>query len=104
MSLFYFLLREINVGYASGVMVLAVTNTGEPGYSLYIPSEFALQIYDNFMKVIISDFDFDWEMKEEKLDWKILINLILCIPKRNLILSILDSLILYVLNTHNSKK
>jgi hypothetical protein len=24
---------------------------GEPGYSLYIPSEFALQIYDNLMKV-----------------------------------------------------
>jgi len=32
-------------------MVMAVTNTGEPGYSLYIPSEFALQIYDNLMKV-----------------------------------------------------
>lgn len=43
--------KEINVGYASGVMVLAVTNTGEPGYSLYIPSEFALQIFDNFMKI-----------------------------------------------------
>jgi len=43
--------KEINVGYASGVMVLAVTNTGEPGYSIYIPSEFALQIYDNFMKI-----------------------------------------------------
>jgi len=46
-----FTYREVNVGYASGVMVLAVTNTGEPGYSLYIPSEFALQIYDNLMKV-----------------------------------------------------
>ena len=41
------------MGYASGVMVLAVTNTGEPGYSIYIPSEFALQIYDNFMKVLM---------------------------------------------------
>ena len=46
-----FTYREVNVGYASGVMVMAVTNTGEPGYSLYIPSEFALQIYDNLMKV-----------------------------------------------------
>lgn len=46
-----FTYREINVGYASGVMVMAVTNTGEPGYSLYIPSEFALQIYDNLIKV-----------------------------------------------------
>ena len=47
------LFREVNVGYASGIMVLAVTNTGEPGYSLYIPSEFALQIYDNLMKVFL---------------------------------------------------
>jgi len=46
-----FTYKEVNVGYASGVMVMAVTNTGEPGYSLYIPSEFALQIYDNLMKV-----------------------------------------------------
>merc|ERR1712203_968019 len=29
---------------------MAVTNTREPGYSLYIPSEFALQIYDNLIK------------------------------------------------------
>ena len=46
-----FTFQEVNVGYASGVMVMAVTNTGEPGFSLYIPSEFALQIYDNLMKV-----------------------------------------------------
>ena len=29
-----FTYREVNVGYASGVTVMAVTNTGEPGYSL----------------------------------------------------------------------
>jgi len=51
MSMHPFTYKEVNVGYASGVMVMAVTNTGEPGYSLYIPSEFALQIYDNLMKV-----------------------------------------------------
>merc|ERR1712110_645179 len=51
MDMIPFTYREVNVGYASGVMVMAVTNTGEPGYSLYIPSEFALQIYDNLMKV-----------------------------------------------------
>jgi len=51
MAMTPFTYREANVGYASGVMVMAVTNTGEPGYSLYIPSEFALQIYDNLMKV-----------------------------------------------------
>jgi len=46
-----FTFKEVNVGYASGIMVMAVTNTGEPGYSLYIPSEFALQIYDSLIKV-----------------------------------------------------
>jgi len=51
MTMHPFTYKEVNVGYASGVMVMAVTNTGEPGYSLYIPSEFALQIYDNLMKV-----------------------------------------------------
>ena len=51
MDMIPFTYREVDVGYASGVMVMAVTNTGEPGYSLYIPSEFALQIYDNLMKV-----------------------------------------------------
>merc|ERR1719427_146203 len=51
MTMHPFTYREVNVGYSSGVMVMAVTNTGEPGYSLYIPSEFALQIYDNLMKV-----------------------------------------------------
>jgi len=51
MNMHPFTYKEVNVGYASGVMVMAVTNTGEPGYSLYIPSEFALQIYDNLMKV-----------------------------------------------------
>merc|ERR1719309_1324338 len=51
MTMHPFTYKEVNVGYASGVMVMAVTNTGEPGYSLYIPSEFVLQIYDNLMKV-----------------------------------------------------
>jgi pyruvate dehydrogenase phosphatase regulatory subunit len=43
--------REVNVGYASGVIIMASTNTGESGFTLYIPSEFALQIYDNLIKV-----------------------------------------------------
>lgn len=29
----------MNVGYAGDVLVMAFNNTGEPGYSLYIPSE-----------------------------------------------------------------
>ena len=47
----HFTFKNINVGFATGVMAMAVTNTGEPGYSLYIPSEFALKIYDNLMHV-----------------------------------------------------
>jgi len=39
------------MGYASGVMVFAVTQTGEPGYSLYIPSEYALHLYNKIMTV-----------------------------------------------------
>ncbi|KAG8225026.1 hypothetical protein J437_LFUL000003 [Ladona fulva] len=42
---------KVNVGYASDVMVMAFTNTGEPGYSLYIPSEYALHVYERLMKV-----------------------------------------------------
>lgn len=43
--------RRLNVGYVNNMMVVSVNNTGEPGYSLYIPSEFALLIYHNLMKV-----------------------------------------------------
>ncbi len=39
------------MGYASGVMVFAVTQTGEPGYSLYVPSEYALHLYTKIMTV-----------------------------------------------------
>ena len=39
------------MGYASGVMVLAVTQTGETGYSLYVPSDHALHLYDKIMAV-----------------------------------------------------
>merc|ERR1719154_241974 len=46
-----FTCKNVNVGFATGVMAMAVTHTREPGYSLYIPSEFALKIYDNLMYV-----------------------------------------------------
>lgn len=39
------------MGYASGVMVFAVSQTGEPGYSLYVPSEYALHLYTKIMTV-----------------------------------------------------
>lgn len=49
LTLHPFTYKEVNVGYASGIMIMGFTNTGEPGYSLYVPSEYALHIYDRLM-------------------------------------------------------
>ncbi len=46
-----FTYKYVNMGYASGVMALAVTQTGEPGYSLYIKNDSTLQLYDHIMSV-----------------------------------------------------
>lgn len=46
-----FTCKEMNVGYASEVMVMGFNNTGEPGYTLYIPSEYALHVYDRLATV-----------------------------------------------------
>ncbi|XP_015903839.1 pyruvate dehydrogenase phosphatase regulatory subunit, mitochondrial isoform X2 [Parasteatoda tepidariorum] len=46
-----FTCKKINVGYASEVLVMGFNNTGEPGYSLYIPSEYALHVYTNLLNV-----------------------------------------------------
>lgn len=43
--------KKINIGFASDVLALSYTHTGEPGYCLYIPSEYALHVYDELMKV-----------------------------------------------------
>lgn len=51
MNMHPFTYKYVNMGYASGVMVFAVTQTGEPGYSLYIPSEYALHLYNKIMTV-----------------------------------------------------
>ncbi|KAG0724199.1 Pyruvate dehydrogenase phosphatase regulatory subunit, mitochondrial [Chionoecetes opilio] len=45
------LAKEINIAYASGVMVLSFTHTGEPGYTLIIPAEYTLHIYRQLMKI-----------------------------------------------------
>ncbi|KAJ8943982.1 hypothetical protein NQ318_013563 [Aromia moschata] len=42
---------KVNVGYASDVMVMSFTHTGEPGYCLYVPSEYALHVYYKLMSV-----------------------------------------------------
>ncbi|XP_042240778.1 pyruvate dehydrogenase phosphatase regulatory subunit, mitochondrial-like isoform X2 [Homarus americanus] len=43
--------KEINVAYASGVIVLSFTHMGEPGYTLLIPAEYTLHIYNQLMKI-----------------------------------------------------
>ncbi|KAK2577534.1 hypothetical protein KPH14_003619 [Odynerus spinipes] len=46
-----FTYKTVNVAYASDVMVMAFTHTGECGYCLYIPSEYALHVYSTLMEV-----------------------------------------------------
>ena len=46
-----FTFRFFNMSYASGVMAVAITQTGEPGYSLYVPTESALHLYDKLMRI-----------------------------------------------------
>ncbi|XP_064639761.1 pyruvate dehydrogenase phosphatase regulatory subunit, mitochondrial-like isoform X2 [Lineus longissimus] len=41
--------KEINLGNASGIRALRLTHTGEDGFVLYIPSEYALHVYDSLM-------------------------------------------------------
>jgi pyruvate dehydrogenase phosphatase regulatory subunit len=46
------ILCDQNMGFASGVMVFAgVTQTGEPGYSLYVHTDYATNLYDRIMNV-----------------------------------------------------
>lgn len=52
-QIFYIFFQEINIAYASGVLVLSFTHTGEPGYTLIIPAEYTLHIYRQLMKVSI---------------------------------------------------
>ncbi|KAL4119079.1 hypothetical protein QTP88_011944 [Uroleucon formosanum] len=46
-----FTYKTVNIGYASDVMMMAFTHTGEPGFCLYIPSEYALHVYDRLISV-----------------------------------------------------
>lgn len=45
------LFQNVDIGYASDVLVMALTHTGEPGYCLYVPSEYALHVYDRLITV-----------------------------------------------------
>jgi len=50
-NLLPFTYKTVNIAYASDVMVMAFTHTGESGYCLYIPSEYALHVYSRLMAV-----------------------------------------------------
>lgn len=65
---------KVNVGYASDVMVMSFTHTGEPGYCLYIPSEYALHIYYKLMTVSWYCFSIFQVIISIKLGWKRLWN------------------------------
>lgn len=41
----FFTYKELDVGSASGIRTMNLTHTGELGYVLYIPNEFALHVY-----------------------------------------------------------
>ncbi|CAL8381997.1 unnamed protein product [Arctogadus glacialis] len=43
--------KEMSVGYANGIRVMRMTHTGEPGFMLYIPIEYALHVYNEVMSV-----------------------------------------------------
>jgi pyruvate dehydrogenase phosphatase regulatory subunit len=46
-----FMYKKINVGYASDVMAMSFTHTGERGYCLYVPSEYAIHVYESLMQI-----------------------------------------------------
>ncbi|XP_064414420.1 pyruvate dehydrogenase phosphatase regulatory subunit, mitochondrial isoform X1 [Latimeria chalumnae] len=43
--------KEMSVGYANGIRVMSMTHTGEPGFIIYIPIEYALHVYNEVMSV-----------------------------------------------------
>ncbi|CAG9781689.1 unnamed protein product [Diatraea saccharalis] len=45
----FFTFKEIDVGLANGIRAMNLTHTGELGYVLYIPNEFALHVYQRLM-------------------------------------------------------
>ncbi|XP_063546967.1 pyruvate dehydrogenase phosphatase regulatory subunit, mitochondrial [Cydia strobilella] len=45
----FFTFKELDVGLANGIRAMNLTHTGELGYVLYIPNEFALHVYQRIM-------------------------------------------------------
>jgi len=46
----FFTYKELDVGLANGIRALNLTHTGELGYVLYIPNEFALHVYNKLIE------------------------------------------------------
>lgn len=46
----FFTYKEIDVGLANGIRAMNLTHTGELGYVLYIPNEFALHVYQRLIE------------------------------------------------------
>lgn len=46
----FFTFKEMSVGLATGIRVMNLTHTGEIGWILYIPSEYALHVYDRLVE------------------------------------------------------
>ncbi|XP_014478147.1 PREDICTED: pyruvate dehydrogenase phosphatase regulatory subunit, mitochondrial isoform X2 [Dinoponera quadriceps] len=47
----FFTFKELDVGLANGIRTMNLTHTGELGYVLYIPNEFALHVYTRLIDV-----------------------------------------------------
>lgn len=46
----FFSYREIDTGFANGIRAMNLTHTGELGWVLYIPNEFALHVYESLLQ------------------------------------------------------
>lgn len=47
----FFSFRKIDIGYASGILAMNLTHTGEVGWLLYVPNEYALHVYETLLDV-----------------------------------------------------
>uniref|UniRef100_A0A2P2HYX7 Pyruvate dehydrogenase phosphatase regulatory subunit n=1 Tax=Hirondellea gigas TaxID=1518452 RepID=A0A2P2HYX7_9CRUS len=46
----FFSYREIDLGFANGIRAMNLTHTGELGWVLYVPNEFALHVYESLCR------------------------------------------------------
>ena len=46
----HFTCRHLDIACAPDILTMCMTHTGEMGYVMYIPSEFALHVFDAIME------------------------------------------------------